>query len=66
MPGAVGLKLDIEVGVLGVGDLEGWRVGGVIQEMPGNVPAVQRLPHLHNVIYTPLRSGTPTHILLCH
>ena len=45
-PGAVGLELDVEVGVLRVRDLERGRVGRVAQQVPWDVAPVQRLPHL--------------------
>ncbi len=45
-PGSVGLELDIEISVLRVGDLQRGRVRGVIQQVLGNVAAIQRLPHL--------------------
>lgn len=45
-PGSVGLELDIEISVLRVGDLQRGRIRGVIQQVLGNVAAIQRLPHL--------------------
>ena len=41
-PGSVGLELDIEISVLRVGDLQRGRVRGVIEQVLGNVAAVQR------------------------
>lgn len=45
-PGSVGLELDIEISMLRVGDLQRGRVRGVIEQVLGNVAAVQRYPHL--------------------
>ncbi len=42
----MGLELDVEVGVLGVRDLEGGWVGRVVQQVLGDVAPVQRQPHL--------------------
>ena len=40
------LKFDIEVRVLRKGNLEHWRIEGVIEQLSGNVPAIQVMPDL--------------------
>lgn len=40
------LELDIEVGVLRVGDFERGRVGCVVQQVLGDVAAIKCHPHL--------------------
>lgn len=46
LPAAVTLELDIQVCMLGEGDFEHGRVRGVIEELAGNVAAIQMVPNL--------------------
>ena len=45
-PGSVGLELDIKISVLRIGDLQRGGIRGVVQQVLGNMAAVQRHPHL--------------------
>ena len=45
-PGPVALQTHVEVCVLGVGDLQQGRVGGVAQQMLGDVSPIQSSAHL--------------------
>lgn len=60
-PGSVGLKLDVEVGVLRVGDLQRWRVGRFVQQVLGDVAPVQRQPHLRACAAT-CQAHMPAHV----